>query len=375
MSLAKAVVLDNGSDTIKAGFAEEDSPQTEFITVVGRPKYAKLQERADREDPLVGIDALDQRSDLDLTYPIENSIITSWDDVETIWKYTFAKLGASPEERPILLTEAPFNPQVNREKTTEILLETFHTPAIYLAPAPVLSLYASGHKDGIILQSGFGVSYAVPISEGFALRQNISSLDLAGKYLTDYLTKILSERGITLTEHRIATDVKERLCYVALDFEKEMSTAASESGLQRSYELPDGQFVTLGDERFRCPEVLFQPSLADTGSSLSPGIHQLVSESIMKCNEDIRNKMYANIVMSGGSTMFNGIRERMRKEITAIAEASPTRKVKVIVPPEPKYSAWIGGSILASLSDFQSMWISKQEYDEEGPSVVNRKCR
>lgn len=225
------------------------------------------------------------------------------------------------------------------------------------------------------MQSGFGVSYAVPISEGFALRQNISSLDLAGKYLTDYLTKILSERGITLTEHKIATDVKERLCYVALDFEKEMSTAASESGLQRSYELPDGQFVTLGDERFRCPEVLFQPSLADTGSSLSPGIHQLISESIMKCNEDIRNKMYANIVMSGGSTMFNGIRERMRKEITAIAEASPTRKVKVIVPPEPKYSAWIGGSILASLSDFQSMWISKQEYDEEGPSVVNRKCR
>lgn len=94
----------------------------------------------------------------------------------------------------------------------------------------------------------------------------------------------------------------------------------------------------------------------------------------MKCNEDIRNEMYANIVLSGGSTMFKGIAERVQKEITGLAGASPTRKVKIIAPPEPKYSAWIGGSILASLSDFQSMWISKQEYDEEGPAVVNRKC-
>ena len=254
------------------------------------------------------------------------------------------------------------------------MFETFHTPAMYLAPAPVLSLYASGRKDGIVLQSGFGVSYAVPISEGFALRQNVSSLDLAGTNLTDYLTKILGERGKTLTEHRLARDVKERLCYVAQDFEKEMSTAASDPSLQRSYELSDGQFVTLGDERFRCPEVLFQPSMADNSLALSPGIHQLVFESIVKCNEDIRNEMYANIVLSGGSTMFKGIAERVQKEITGLAGASPTRKVKIIAPPEPKYSAWIGGSILASLSDFQSMWISKQEYDEEGPAVVNRKC-
>ena len=254
------------------------------------------------------------------------------------------------------------------------MFETFHTPAMYLAPAPVLSLYASGRKDGIVLQSGFGVSYAVPISEGFALRQNVSSLDLAGTNLTDYLTKILGERGKTLTEHRLARDVKERLCYVAQDFEKEMSTAASDPSLQRSYELSDGQFVTLGDERFRCPEVLFQPSMADKSLALSPGIHQLVFESIVKCNEDIRNEMYANVVLSGGSTMFKGIAERVQKEVTGLAGASPTRKVKIIAPPEPKYSAWIGGSILASLSDFQSMWISKQEYDEEGPAVVNRKC-
>ena len=252
------------------------------------------------------------------------------------------------------------------------MFETFHIPTMYLALAPVLSLYASGRKDGIVLQSGYGVSHAVPVREGFAIPQNALRLDLAGRNLTDYLKKILTDRGTTLAERRIVRDIKEKLCYVALDFEKEMSTAASSSSLQMSYELPDGQSVTLGDERFRCPEALFQPSMADTSLSGSTGIHQLTFNSIMKCDEDFRKEMFANIVLSGGSTMFKGVADRMQKEITALAP--PTTKIKIIAPPEAKYSAFIGGSILASLADFQSMWITKQEYDEFGPAIVNRKC-
>ena len=70
--------------------------------------------------------------------------------------------------------------------------------------------------------------------------------------------------------------------------------------------------------------------------------------------------------------MYPGLSDRMQKEITALAPSST--KVKIIAPPERKYSVWIGGSILASLSTFQQMWISKQEYDESGPSIVHRKC-
>lgn len=251
------------------------------------------------------------------------------------------------------------------------MFETFHVPAMYLALAPVLALYASGRKSGTILESGYGVSHAVPIHDGFAIPKNILRLDSAGEYLTNYLKTCLIERddSITKVDREIVRDIKEKLCYVAADFDKEMKAAASSSSVDKSYELPDGRVITIGSERFRCPETLFQRQLAETGFT---GIHQLTYDTIMKCDEGIRQELFANIVMAGGSTMFPGISERMQKEITGLAP--PAMKIKIISPPERKYSAWIGGSILASLADFQPMWITKKEYDEAGPTIVERKC-
>lgn len=129
------------------------------------------------------------------------------------------------------------------------------------------------------------------------------------------------------------------------------------------------QMITIGNERFRCPEVLFNPNMVGMEAV---GIHDTTFNSIMKCDVDIRKDLYNNIVLSGGTTMFPGIADRMSKEITSLAPSA--MKIKVVAPPERKYSVWIGGSILASLSTFQQMWIAKSEYDESGPSIVHRKC-
>ena len=102
------------------------------------------------------------------------------------------------------------------------------------------------------------------------------------------------------------------------------------------------------------------------------GIHSLTYNSIMKCDIDIRGDLYSNTVLSGGTTMYQGMPERMEKEMKNLAPS--TMKIKIVAPPERKYSVWIGGSILASLATFQQMWVSKQEYDESGPSIVHKKC-
>ncbi|KAK3589539.1 hypothetical protein CHS0354_041664 [Potamilus streckersoni] len=367
-----AVVIDNGTGVCKAGFAGDDVPRAVFPTITGRPRHEVLMAEMDSKECYIGDEAINKRGILSLQYPMDHGIVTNWDDMEKIWYHTFYNvLRVAPEEYRTMLTEAPFNPKANREKMTQIMFETFNTKAFYVGIQAILSLYASGQTTGIVFDSGDGVSHVVPIFEGYATPYAIERVNLGGRDLTAYLQRILRERGYnfsTSSEFEIVRDIKEKLCYCAIDFDKEMSTASS-SMAEKSYKLPDGRVITIGNERFRCPEVLFQPAFV--GMELR-GAHELIHSSIMKCGIDIRKDLYSNIVLSGGSTMIPGLADRMKKEISAVA---PCRmKVKTIVSPERQYSVWIGGSILASLSNYAQMWISRQDYNEYGPEIVHRKC-
>ncbi|XP_049369120.1 actin-100-like [Solanum verrucosum] len=370
----QTLVIDCGSGMTKAGFAGDDSPRAIFPSIVGRPRHTGIMVEMGGKTAYVGDQALGRRIFLSRNYPIEEGVVRNWDDIEKIWHHTFYhELRVSPAEHPVLLTEAPFNPKPNREKMTQVMFETFNVPAMYVENQAVLSLLANGRTNGIVVDSGDTVSHTIPVYEGHAISDAISLLNLGGCHLTQYLVKQTESYyhlAIIAGPSLIVRDMKKTIGYVALDFEQEIDKAKKCSkSVEKGYELPSGHIVNIGAERFRCPEALFQPSLVGMEAT---GIHEKAYNSIMRCNVDIRKDLFANIVLSGGSTLFPGLAERMTKEITALAPSHT--KIKVFAPPERKYSTWIGGSVLASLSTFQQMCITNREYDEFGPSIVHRKC-
>nr|VZI42933.1 unnamed protein product [Spirometra erinaceieuropaei] len=368
------VVIDNGSGLSKAGFAGEDEPRSVISSVLGYPRYPPVIAGMGEKVKYIGEEAQTKRGVLNLRYPIENGFVVNWDDMETLWHQLFYnELRVAPEEHPVLLTDPPLNPKSNREKMAIIMFENFQTPGMYVSLQPVLSLYATGRMSGLIVDSGDGVTHAIPIFEGYAVRAAVRRMDLAGRKLTEHLMTLLGERGYsfkTTSEREVVREIKESLAYVAVDFDEEIVRAATTSAVEKHYILPDGQTITVGNERFRCPEALLKP--AHIGME-GPGICEIAFTALRATDRSIHTELYQNIVLSGGSTMFPGLPERMVKEIRSIMP-SKTKKVRVVAKPERKFSVWIGGSILSSLSSFGKMWITKEDYEEVGPDIVHRKC-
>ncbi|KAJ5075948.1 actin-10-related [Anaeramoeba ignava] len=379
------IVIDNGSGMIKAGIAGEDAPRVAFPSIIGKPTGMVFGRN--QKSFYIGDEAQSKMESLKIEYPIQNGVMKNWDDMEKIWNHIFEnELKVDPKNNDILITEVPSNARYNREKTAQIMFEKFNVPNFYSCNLAILALYEAGKTTGFVLDIGDQSTSFVPFYGGFPIERGIVRMEFGGRDLTEYLMKMLNEKGYPFVssgvQKEMVREMKEKMCYVALDFEKELE----KSSLKKSYKLDNGKVVILQEERVKTAEALFQPDLI-FGMGMQPppitspfammrfngeGIHKFAFNSIMKCEEKLRNDLFGNIVLSGGSTMFPGIAERIEKEIVQLAPSKTV--VNIIAPPERKYSVWIGGSILASLSSFKNMMISKKEYEESGFSIIHKKC-
>lgn len=404
------VVIDNGSGYIKAGFAGEERPKCYTPTIVGRPKYQKVMagllllaieqsaSRYNNDEAYIGSIAQQNRGIMRLSHPMVHGVVTDWDDMERVWHHTYTNdLKAAPEDHPLLITEAPLNPRANRDRMCQIMFETFGVPCVYVSIQAVLSLYASGRTTGVVVDVGDGTSHVVPVYEGFSLPTSVKRMDIAGRDITENLAfnirRISGMSFLSSAELDIVRSIKEKCCFLSKDpvrdekkylgmpYSRYLSSAADETDLFTSYKLPDGQLLSLGVEKFRAPEILFNPQII---GEESPGIHELTALAIAKTDLDLRPSLYQNVVLSGGSTLMKNFGDRMLSELKSqqrvqnglswlVSQSKDlSTKIKIYAPPERKYSTWIGGSILAGLSTFKKLWVSAQEYAED-PDIVYRK--
>ena len=235
-------------------------------------------------------------------------------------------------------------------------------------------MIGSARTYGMVLDSGHGITHAVPVYEGAALQHGIVSHQIAGQDIEGVLSQLIQNSGAPCPPASAVMDMKEKLCFVPLDYDKEIANSDSEPA---QYTLPDGQTIALADERFAAVECLFNPGVCDMYNieplSSSTGVHEVVGESLDCIDQEVRKKIWNTLVLAGGTTLTTGYVERLEREIPSVLPHGCNMQ---IVAPEPrKYAPWMGGSIAASTEDFQSqMWIHLSEYNEFGPSILQRRC-
>lgn len=254
-----------------------------------------------------------------------------------------------------------------------VLFESFEVKNTYVAIQAVMSLYANGRSTGLVVDSGDGVTHTVPVFEGFSIPHAIEKMEIAGRVITEYAQKLLLESGHSFTstaELEIVKDIKEKLCFVAQDWESEYAAAQSSSSQDQPYTLPDKSMITVpGTVRMGVPELIFKPEL-NGKSCLS--IQNLAWRSVSNSDVDVRRDLLKNVIMSGGTTMYEGMPDRLKAEIQTLSP--PGSEIRIVATPDRKYAVWKGASTLASLSTFAASWITREEYEEHGAGIVHRKC-
>lgn len=424
-----AIVIDVGSSLSKAGWSGEDCPKVIIPSYVGKIENGNkevnnvndnnISETSNKNKNKIYIGSCQincWRENMELKNPLKNGLVEDWDTLESLWDYIFNEgLMVDPSEHPLFISESSWNTRTIREKLTELAFEKYQVQAFYIAKDAVLSSFAAGRSTSLVLDSGAGTTSAVPVSDGYVLKKGIIKQDIGGDFLSQqgiemiesqYNMKIVPhykvirksavDAGITanfverecpnttksFNEYslmRVMQEFKETICQISEAPYRENLLA---SRPLRCFEFPNGYNNSFGIERFRIPELLFQPrqllvqkpneNSVDTSRLL--GVQELVFRSISNCDVDIRPNLYSNIVTTGGNTLFSGFTDRLSSELSYLA---PSNKIRIHASgnsAERRFGVWTGGSILSSLGTFHQLWISKKEYEETGKSIIEKRC-
>lgn len=368
--------------------------------------------------------------ELESPFNMESGLLENFDHVERLIGHTLTeRLRVKSNEQPILLGEVPYNSTESREKLLQLLFEKFQFPAAYIVKNPVLSCFATGKSTALVIDSGAMGTSVTPVVDGFALTKGVVRNRYGGNAINELVLEAFEKKGVDIkadymfekkkdmqgkiivrnlhfpntTEsyrrygvYRAVDEVKEALLRVYdTPFDPQTSPHTTET-----YMLNDGSTIDIAEERHAIPETLFQPSsilerqqgvpnvagphstknvsASETDPTLVniKALHLMAYESIMRCDVDIRKDLYATTILTGGNTLFTGLPERFHAELQAKAPTAMRVRPPIAsanLPTESKSSVWVGGSILASLGTFQQMWISREEYQENGASIV-KKC-
>ena len=366
------VVIDAGSGLIKAGFGGEDGPRSIFNSIVGTPKKMELMVGMELQDRYVGDNAIARYEIMNFSYPIQRGEVTDWDKYENLMHYLlYSEMRVVPEEISILITEGPRTSRKNREKLTEILFETFNVKRLHIANSSMVGLYSYGKTSGLIVDSGYNVTSTVPVYEGYplahaSLKINIGGEDLS-KNLLNMIQSKLDETYVDMKGRFLADDIKEKLGFILLNQDDADDVKDS------TYELPDGKKIELGSELFKANEILFNPDEDEQKENGIMSLKNMVIDSINKCDNEIKNDIKENICLTGGTTLLKNFPEKLKNEIS---DSSEGINFNLSAEQERLFSTWIGGSIVSSLDNFQFMWVSKKEYNDNGKNllVIDSKC-
>ena len=283
---APVIVFDNGTGYMKAGLSNKETPMCTIPALIGRPmlRFKQKIENIELKPIMIGDEVSPVRSLLELTYPMEEGIIKNAGDMEILWDYVLQKklkINKSDfKNRKLLITEAPNNPDKNKEKMAQILFEKIGIGFFNIEPQAKMTLYCEGAETGVVLDSGDGVTHVIPIAQNYVLQHQIKRLDIAGRHITNYLTRLMQIKGYAFNstaDFEIVRELKEKYCFVSCDIESDRKLDQETTYYNTYTKLPDGRKIRISCEKFEAPEILFQPHLVQNEM---PGVHEMLYNCI-----------------------------------------------------------------------------------------------